>query len=415
MKKIFAILLSLAMIFSLAACGQKEQEVVFNEPVIEEVEPIVEYLKGTARVSGVKVFWKEADRGTKLTVIGEEDDYYRAQMEDTQFLVDKRFVRLSTETVPQEKTRYCMGIHDLYDSAFLDGAELIRMALNDEVTVLDEYNGVSYARFGDVCGYISSSYLSDNKYVYVPKPEVPQPEQSTSSGGGGHSGGGWSGGGSGGGGGGGSSEPQDGGEIELAVTYPLFGKTLAEMLGNGFITIAKAEEGKAATVFSDHIKLFLDVTTEGKELQVVEAGEETATIFVNGQEGTIPRWAVIMDGDDDFEEWTGYAVGGAKVFANYDFTGNVTSLKMNDEVRVLYQIDEDTYLVQSGDVIGYMLNTNVKTGKIVYIPTPKVEAEETPTFSGGGGGGSWSGGSGGGGDSGGSSGGGDSDWTDPVL
>lgn len=440
MKKILAMLLSLLMILSLVACGQK-QEVVINEPVIEDEEPVVEYLKGTARVSGVKVFWKEVDRGTKLTVIGEEDDYYRAQIEDTQFLVDKRFIRLSTETMPQEKTRYCKGIHDLYDSAYLNGAELVRMALNDSVTVLDEYNGVSYVRFGDISGYILSSYLSDSKYVYTPKPEVPQTEQYSSGGGGGSwSGGGSSGGGSGGGdtgggsGGGdtggdtgGSGEPQDGGEIKLAMTYPLRGKSLAEIVGKWFISVAKADEGKSATVFSDHVEFFLNMTSQGEELQVIEAGDDFARVFVNGQEGIIPRWAVIMDNDKAFDEWIGYAVSGAKLFTNADFTGDVTTLKMNDSVQVLYQIDEDTYLVKVGSEIGYMLVANIKTEKIVYIPTPKAKVEETPNYSdSSSSGGGWSGGSGGGdtgggsgsGDTGGDTGGdssGDSDWTEPVL
>lgn len=375
MKKVIAIILSLTLTLTLSACGKKQDT---TEPEHDEEDQLT-LVDGKARVSGIKVLWKEAPRGTQIAVLGEEGDYYRAQLNDTQFLVEKRMVRFSTEAAPAEKAQYSNGTHQVYDSAFFDGKVIATLSLNDEVTVIDEFNGVSVVRLGNVIGYLPAGNLSSYQIGYTPKIEMPQAPMQESSGGN------WS--------GGNShrdpieptqpsnpdtpdapSSPQDGGEIELSARVWNSSIILEAVHTGGLVCVAHAAEGTAAAILSDHVPLYLCITMKDEMLQIARVTEKTVEISVSGQIGMIPRWAVVLDGDAIYEDWTGYAVGGAKLFLNYDFTGETITLKTNDLIHVIYQIDEDAYLVEFGEVVGYMLDTNIKLEKMTNPITPETKS-----------------------------------------
>ena len=376
-KPMLAFLLAAVMLGSLAACANRDQlqrQLVESSaaptpvvtptipPVVQTPAPTPEPTpeptpapqSGTARVDGIGIVVKTLNRGDEVTLSGEQGNYYTLTLEDCTVLVEKDMIRLSTERDSAETNAYVNTETRLYDNPYLEGTPVAVLGRNTQVTVVDTFGGRSLVNYGNQTGFMKADDLSagyQGNYYY---------------------------------GGGGGATGQDGGDITLgavsgargryvplaAVGYPKTGKVLADGT-EAYLRLLKA--GEAVTVVE---------IDPGKDKDKLE-GDEKCILSEGGLTGSVPRWAVILDGDEQYQEWTGYSDVNSELFDNYRMLGKpVQTLRLNSELKIVYAAQD-------------VLVVKTETG---YAYIAQEEVSERPTVYAGGG-----------------AGGGEADWTPPVL
>ncbi len=216
---------------------------------------------------------------------------------------------------------------------------------------MEEMEGLMLVKTEDVQAYVSSEQVSAARIV-------------------------WSGGGGGSGGG------NDGGDISLGM--PGFLRPVAGLFAPFREAGTSSELPGQGRIAVDGAELYLRIVTAGDSVMVTQKGEPVCTVWTGEQLGTLPRWALELEGDEPFEPWTGYAKNGAKLYADRWLGGSGSGLKMNAPVTVLLPADDVCFVEVNGQQ-GYMRTEEISEKQIV-----------------------WSGGGGG-------SSGGSGEWTAPVL
>lgn len=348
MKRIIAILMALMLLMSMAACGSTQQPAVeaTPEPTVEPTpepaptEPVWE--PGLARAKWGEAIYKIFELGTEFQVVGKLADYYIVAGEEVELLVDERMVRLASEEAFEAWTGYSYEETKVYSDAYMDGEVIEELGLNTEVNVVEGKANWLRIEWEDKYGYVDIEDISDSYIVYYY-----------------------------GGGGGGAADGTDVnlGDLSAAIgTAPGFSK-VAAYCGPEY---EKLDE-KAVAITHD-ARLYLLLTDRGETIKVTELGEEVCTIYTEGFYAEIPRWLLWMEGDVEYEAWTGYAQSGAIVYDEYQMRNEIMELKMNDEILVIDELPM-CYVVDINGQIGYMLVDDVSESYIV------------PYYGGGGGGG----------------------------
>jgi len=340
MKKLISILLSLAVLLSLAACGSGQtpapattaptEPVPTTQPVTEPptepapTEPPT--VPGVMRASLGELIFCDFDRGDEVTVIGEFLDYFVIRGEEADLLLEKQFVRLSTEEPFQERNGYTKWNAPLYDNPYFSGEPLQNFRSNFKVTVVDGKDGWLYVEWDDGFGYVPADQVRDRP--------------ATSSGGGGGGGGN-----SGGGGGGDGSDVPMG---SLSHREPGI-----ELLGAYSGPAFTAMEDTPATVLVPEARGYLALLNRDDTVQVISADEQVCTVWYNGFQVTAPRWLIRLEEDVPMEPSTCYARYGSQLYSEYQLRNSVTQLKKNTVITVLDELPE-CYVVEVDGVIGYM-------------------------------------------------------------
>ena len=324
------------------------------EPTPEPTaEPTPAPQNGTARVDGIGIVVKLFNRGDEVTLTGEQDDYYIVALDDGDVLVEKELIRLSTERDSAETNAYANSETRLYDNPYLEGTPIATLSRNTQVTVIDSFGGRSLVRYGEQTGFMKAGDLAagyQGNYYYN----------------------------------GGSTTGVDGGDITLgaiggtrgryvslaAVGYPKTGKVLADGT-EGYLRFLKA--GETVTVIE---------IDPGKDKDRIE-GDEKCILSDSGRTGTVPRWEVILEGDEPYQEWTGYSVINGELYDNYRLLGKpIQTLRLNSELKVIFAT-QDVLVVKTDTDYAYIAQEDV--------------TEKPTVYSGGGGGNS------------------EAEWTAPVL
>ena len=112
MKKIIALTLAMLLLLTLASCGKKEAEPTTEAATVPTEAPVEtpteapteepaptepEWEPGVSRAGYGEAVYDTLCRGDEITVIGEWKDYYVIEGEEVDLLIEKRFVRLSSE------------------------------------------------------------------------------------------------------------------------------------------------------------------------------------------------------------------------------------------------------------------------------------------------------------------------------
>lgn len=339
MKKIIALTLAVLMLLSLAACGTKEEAApvateapVVAEPVETTPEPTPtepEWEPGVARAGYGELVYTTLNRGDIVNVIGQWKDYYIVEGDEVDLLILKSYLRLDSEGEYESWTGYARWGAQAFDNVKLEGDSILDLYVNQQVTVVDGKDGWLYIEWEGGSGYIDEEYISE---YYIDA---------------------GSGGGSSGGSGGG------GGDINLdLVAY--FGP-------------AKEDMKEMALVLADNVEAYLCITVRGDELKVTSVNDEECEIWMEGFTATVPRWLMHMDGDEEYEAWTGYSYSGSIVYEEYQMRNELMTLDFNTEVTVLDKLP-DCYVVEVDEQIGYVNFDDIAESYIVV-------------YSGGGGGG----------------------------
>ena len=125
----------------------------------------------------------------------------------------------------------------------------------------------------------------------------------------------------------------------------------------------------SAAALADRTYVVLMTMDLGAAIEIVDTYDEDFYVVSTAEGyGLIEKRLVRMDGEEEYEGWTGYAVYQAKVYDNYHLLpGNEKSLNMNTKIQVLAAVGE-TLVVQMEDGIAYMRAKEVSRNYIQ--PTP---------------------------------------------
>ena len=127
-------------------------------------------------------------------------------------------------------------------------------------------------------------------------------------------------------------------------------------------------EGGVATVLADKTEGYICLLVRGDEVKVTAFDENTATIWLGEeQHAEIPRWLLRLEGDADYESWTGYSKWNGVIYEEYQMNTEKTKLSTNIQVTVLDEVN-GCYVVEYEGQIGYMELDMVSQTKIVSSP-----------------------------------------------
>ncbi len=363
MKRIITSILILALALSLAACGQTPapttpatEPAPTTAPTTVPTEPAPtepEWVTGIVRADGVGILHTVFQKEDAVTVLGQWENYYIVEGQEADLLVSMDLLRLDEEQAPKASAGYAKSKTKVYATAYLTGESLKTLKLNTKVQVLDTKGDWAYIQWGDSTGYVAKSQISAKKIA------------------------------TGGGGGGGGT--QDGTDVDIGglsnSQAPAGGVLLlGSYSGPVYEQYAQAKPGK---ILSPETQGYLNTPGRDEEVKVTQVTEDTCTLWTGEAYGTVPRWAVRLQDDADYETWSAYAKK-SKAYGEYTLDTQVKSFKKNERVDVVDCIEEmELYVLRVDDAYA-------------YIATDKLSKKKIAT-GGGGGGGS------------------DSGWTPPVL
>ena len=379
MKKIFALLLALTLVFA-AGCSNKTEQpaptaaptvpetTAVPETTVPETEPPLPKLEvGTIQGDRIPAILCQLNKGDLVEVTGyAEDGSAIVKIGSAVGTVEKALLRFAGDTPYESWTAYARYNTALYKDYKLIGEAEKKLNTNTELTILDELENRYLVQAGEDTGYIAKKQAS--KWRITSKPKTDD--------------------GGSGGSSGGSSGGQDGGDIQMAFHGRLH--LLSDVVKTG-----------SAEIRADGGAVVLKYFKPGDTVQIV-AEEGFApelpgytTILEDGVYAYVPSAWVSKPGDEAFESWDGFAGYSCYLYDNFEMRGDaVKQIYANKAITVLWQAG-DVSLIRVGDDVGYISTATARTTR---IPTQK---------SSGGGGGSSSGGGGGGG--------GGSDWTPPAM
>ena len=330
-----------------------------TEPVTEPPEtepPAPETTLATALADRTYLVLELLQRDDTVEIAGEYDEtYYVVKMEQGYGLIEKRLIRLEDEASYEKWGGYTYYNAEFYNNYHLRADGVQKLSSNTQVQVLDDLGECLVVEYGGSIGYMLEDDISRN-YIQ------PAPSSGNNNSG------------TGGADGGDISLEYYGGISKLAILIPQSG----DVTGKGTVLVNDAELILGWFDRGDSVSI---IAQEG----FLEEMEGWYSVYLEGMCGYVRQNLLLEEGKEPYEQWDGFARSQASVYDNYFLSGNpVTKLSTNTNIQVLCDLD-DCYLVQVGEVIGYMEKAQISESKIVY--------------SGGGGGTEDSGG----------------DWTPPVL
>lgn len=141
-------------------------------PAVLPVDESPATVKATVKADGVVIDGPTLSRGVRLSRVESasdlggsyEDSHYRAVYEGKVVYVEKKWIRTASESAPEEWTGYAAADAIVCARHDLSGEDVLTLGLNEEVTVLDEFNGLLYVRNADGYeGYVPADKILREK------------------------------------------------------------------------------------------------------------------------------------------------------------------------------------------------------------------------------------------------------------
>lgn len=380
MKKVFALLLALTLVFA-AGCSNKTEQpaptaaptvpeaTAAPETTLPETEPPLPKLEaGTIQGDNIPAILCLLKKGDLVEVAGYVDETYAmVTVGDAVGTVEKELLRFAGEGPYESWTAYARWGTALYGSYKLTGEPSETLKTNTELTILDELENCYLVQAGEDTGYIAKKQASKWRITSSPKTEDDSSSGSSS--------------------GGGSSGGRDGGNISL---------TAAEESMGQIVLLTEVTRTGSAEIRADGGAVILKYFDLGDTVQIV-AEEGFApelpgytTILEDGVYAYVPTAWVRKSGDEEFTSWDGFAGYSCYLYDNYELRGEpVKQIYANKAITVLWQAG-DVSLIRVGDDVGYI---STETARTTRIPTQKTQEDggggSSGGSSGGGGGGQW--------------------------
>ena len=301
-------------------------------------EPVPTCTNAEVQVSNAPAVLALLNRGDTVDVVKEYDeDHYMVKVNSLYGLVEKQLLRFPGEAAYQSWTGYARSNAPLYDNYLLTGKALQSLSQNKKIEILEDLKYCYMVQYGDIVGFMPQDKVSKN---YI---------QSS-------------------GGGGGSA---DGGDISLGFGGIV---TLSGVVQSGEVTGTAevlADGAQVVLAYFDRGELAAVVTEEG----FAPAWEGYYTLYMNGLYAYLPQNLALLDGEEPFEQWNGYASYSARRYDNALLRGDGKSVTVNTTVTVLWD---------GGEFAVVSIN-----GEICYMASSQIGTNKFSTGGGGGGGGDW--------------------------
>lgn len=340
MKRFITFALAVLLLLTMASCGKKEAEPTVaptEAPVIEateapetqapDVEP--EWEPATVRASYGEAVYAYLDAGTNVNVIGKFKDYYVIEGDDIDMLVFKDYVRLNSEDGFVAWNGYAKNGTEVFETVKMDGEPIATLKKNTQVNVLDGHGSWLLIEWDGGKGYVKADMISK---WYIKSQSGSQ---------------------SGSYAGGGSTGRVDGtGVVPTSVDSVQAQVTLLGAY-HGPEQEADFEGGKGEILLND-TEAYITLLMRGDEVKVTEHDDKIAIIWL-GDEMTakVPRWLLHMEGDEEYESWTGYGRWNGIIYEEYQIRNELIKLTTNKEVTVLDELP-NCFVVECDGEIGYM-------------------------------------------------------------
>jgi hypothetical protein len=94
------------------------------------------------------------------------------------------------------------------------------------------------------------------------------------------------------------------------------------------------------------------------------AWEGYHTLYLDGLYAYMPQNLILLDGEEVYEPWDGFASYKAYLYDNYLLLGDGDKLNVNTVITVLYD-GGDFYIVSNDGKIGYMSKDYIGTSRFV--------------------------------------------------
>ena len=339
MKRFWILLLALVMLLCVGCHEQAvetqptETESVPTETETEPTEteptetepPVPDTVDVSVKADGVPALLLTLKRDDVVELVSEYDEkYYIVKAQDMYGLVEKALVRTADQEPYAAWTGYAYYGVAVFDNLRMQGEAKHTLSMNQTVEVLEDLGSCYLVRYQEKLGFMRKDALSK---VYI---------QYT---------------------GGGNSGGADGGDIELQM--PQLG-LLAGIPQEGAVT-------GQATVLADGAELVLCYLNWGEAVKMVteegfaEPKEGYLTVYMNGIYAYVPVNMTRQEGEEAYAAWDGFAAYNAAIYDNYYLVGEaVNKPVINTPIHVIEELD-NCYLVQVGDVTGYIEKKLVST------------------------------------------------------
>lgn len=351
MKKAIAITLTILLLLTMAACGNKAEETAptaaqpttaplpeateaseptqATEPIPEQTtEPTIpaptepEWEPGTILASYGETVYRTFQAGTQLKVIGRFLGYYVVEQEDIDLLVTMDMLRMEGEEAPESWAGYTKSGTEVFTSPYMRGEPISTLPENTQITVLDSSDSWAYIEWAEGKGYADPAMLSKWRIT-----------------------------------GGNADRYNDGTDVpvgSLTSTDAVFQPHIHPLGAYYGPEMEKDFTGGMATVLADGTEGYIRLLERDTEVKVTSYDDQTATLWL-GEElyGTLPRFLVKLEGDEAYTSWTGYAKWGSIVYGEYQLDTQMAVLSVNSQVTVLDEIG-GRYVVEYEGQTGYM-------------------------------------------------------------
>ena len=380
MKKVFALLLAVTLVFAAGCSNKTEQPAPTAAPTVPETttppettvpetEPPMPKLEaGTVQGEHIPAILCQLKKGDLVEVTGyAEDGSAIVKIGDATGTVEKELLRFAGDESYESWTAYARYNTPLYKDYKLTGEAEKKLKTNTELTILDELESCYLVKAGEDTGYIAKKQASKWRITSSPKTEDD--------------------GSSGGSSRGGSSGGRDGGNISLTAAEEAMGQVvlLTEVARTGSAEI-RADGGVVILKYFDLGDTVQIVAEEGFAPEI----PGYTTILEDGVYAYVPTAWVRKSGDEEFKQWDGFAGYSCYFYDNYELRGEpAKQIYANKAITVLWQAG-DVSLIRVGDDVGYISTATARTTRIpVKKSTDEGGGGSSGGSSGGGGGGQW--------------------------
>lgn len=340
-RKMLILLLLVALLLS--ACRKKPQEetlpaeTVPETTVPSELYPELEYM--TAQINGIPAVLETFSRGDVLNVVQAFDErHYVVKLETGYGLVEQNLIRLEEEGTYEPWTGYAAHKAELYDNYRLAGTPVKRLTANTKVQVLDDLGWCVLVEHEGGTGYMKPEVLATGAHGGSGSGKTPSGSETP------------------------SGTGQDGGEISL---HQFPNVTLLAT-----ITPQRGNPRGLATVLADGTDVVLGYFDRGDRVPVLKdtVDADRLTVYLDGLHAAVSGEYLCMEAEETYQSWEGRSKHGAQIYGDFWMLGSpIDRLNADVAITVLHEL-ENCYLVEAGEVTGYL-------AKDMVVP---VKAEPKP-------------------------------------
>lgn len=347
MKRIIAFALAVMLVLTVTACGKKEAEPT-TEPAVETTVPVEttqateeteapaptepEWETGISRAGYGEAVYTLLEKGSEVKVIGQFKDYFVIEGEELDLLVEQRFVRLDSEDPFESGDGYSKSGTQVFEGVYMRDDAIATLSRNTKVTVLEGKGDWLYIEWAEGSGYVDADQISK---WYINDTTTSDTKKDSSSGT--------------------TTTPADGSDVPLGSLAAQDFQAELTLLGDYYgPEMEKDSQEGMGVVLAEDVEAYICLLIRDDEAKVTEYDDETVTIYLEKElYAKLPRWLLRLEGDKEYESWTGYSTWSGEVYEEYQMRNERMKLTYNKEVKVLDKLP-DCYVVEVDGQIGYM-------------------------------------------------------------